>query len=252
MDILQELGISMVEIPAGEFLMGAVPNDPDAGPYEKPEHAVYLDAYSIADVPVTNAAFAAYVEQLHYSTTAQKIMGCQGEIKTWLDYAPGHHKHQVVCVSWEDAAAFCVWLSMLINRTFQLPTEAQWEKAARGGQNRTLYPWGNESPEEKTCWNRADVQPIGTLPVRTFPAYGYGIYGMAGNVWEWCRDWYEAGAYVIGPHSNPEGLETGTLKVRRGGAWNVREPFRLRCSNRGALQPQQFWPNTGFRIVEEF
>lgn len=251
MDLLKELGISMVEIPAGKFLMGAGSEDKDAGPYEKPAHLLHLYAFQMADIPVTNEAFATFVETTNYHTSAEKIVGCQGEVKTWRDFAPGRQDHQVVCVSWEDAFAFTTWLVLTTKRNFRLPTEAQWEKAARGPDD-CLYPWGNEHPQGKTCWNRAEAQPIGTLPVKTFSPYGYGIYGMAGNVWEWCFDWFGEDYYSVSPEKNPPGPDEGTLKVRRGGAWNVREPFRLRCSNRGALPPQSFWPNTGFRIVEEF
>jgi formylglycine-generating enzyme required for sulfatase activity len=167
----------------------------------------------------------------------------------------------VLSVSWYDAVAFCKWRTATTGSLFRLPTEAEWEKAARGGLEQKLFPWGDEIPHtgERACWHRW-MYEIGTLPVGSFAPNGYGLYDMAGNVWEWCSDWYADDYYASISESisesaseevqkNPAGPETGTFKVRRGAGWNIGEPFRMRCANRGAMPAEQYWPNLGFRCV---
>jgi iron(II)-dependent oxidoreductase len=161
LSLLEALGFPMVFVPAGEFLMGS-----DKYPDERPLHRIYLDNYWIDKYPVTNTQFQRFVSETDYKP--------QGP---WRDeFMPGTENHPVVCVTWNDAVAFSKWAGK------RLPTEVQWEKAARGTDGR-IYPWGNQ-------WDasRCNVSTRGTTPVDQFPngVSPYGCYDMVGNVWEWC------------------------------------------------------------------
>lgn len=236
-------------IPAGEFLMGSY----EGSEFEKPVHRVYLDAYYLDKTPVTNAQFAAFVNATGYQTTAEREAGCTDtntttEIQTWRSCAtPERQDHPVVFVSWDDASAYAEWAGK------RLPTEAEWERAARGSYEGKLFPWGDERVGDAHAhWNQTqqpgDLIPP-TAPVASFPPNQYGLYDMAGNVWEWCADWYANDYYLNSPVDNPQGPSQGQFRVRRGASWNVREEFRLRCANRGAMPPNKFWPNMGFRCA---
>jgi len=247
----------MAFIPAGEFWMGGE----DGSEAEKPAHKVWLDAYYIDAVPVTNAQFAQFIRETGYSTTSEqlkRLLDADDQVDgegapakcsySWRDFASaGREDHPVVCVSWFDAERYATWAGK------RLPTEAEWEGAARGGLERKSFPWGDEQPDEHLVnWNRATalVQiPPPTTQVSSFAPNGYGCFDMVGNVWQWCDDWYDDYAYRDGHDRNPHGPAQGLYKTRRGGAWNVREAFRLRCSNRGAMYPEYFWPNLGFRCA---
>jgi len=245
-------------VPAGSFLMGS--EDPDASPYERPIHEVWLNAYAMKATPVTNAEFATFVDQTGYVTSAELLRGprgpqesSEGEQPCWTSHVgPGRGTHPVVCVSWFDARAYLNWYSEHIGAECRLPSEAEWEKAARGGRVQELFPWGSDAPENRACWDRWR-ESIGTLPVGSFAPNGYGLYDMAGNAWEWCADWYDDDFYALcastGVVHNPCGPDQGTLRARRGASWNIGEPFRMRCANRGAMNPAQSWPNLGFRYV---
>jgi formylglycine-generating enzyme required for sulfatase activity len=226
----------MVRIPAGEFIMGD-----DEGDAEGPAHAVFLDEYWIDANPVTNQEFARFIEATGFITTAT-MAGKQD----WTTHAyPGRESHPVVLVSWTDAEAYAIWAGS------KLPTEAQWEKAARGGLVGKRFPWGDDMPSEnRVNWNRTYVSgELPTSPITTFPPNALGVYDMAGNVWEWCHDWYSDDTYSAEPRRDPAGPAAGTYKARRGASWNVREAFRLRCANRGAMPPDSYHPNLGFRCV---
>lgn len=251
----QSAGIveDMSLIPLGEFLMGSN----DGGDFERPLHKVFLDAYYLDITPVTNEQFASFVAATGYRTTAEhsedsaQMPGAvQMQVAaSWRTFAtPERKDHPVICVSWYDAVVFAHWAGK------RLPTEAEWEKASRGRLEGRLFPWG-DSPADDTRANMNGVNPTRqlpppTTPVKSFPPNGYGLYDMAGNVWEWCSDWYEDGYYTLSPERNPLGPELGQLRVRRGASWNVREDFRLRCANRGAMPPGSFWPNIGFRCAK--
>jgi sulfatase modifying factor 1 len=241
----------MILIPAGDFLMGS-----DYGSeVEKPVRRVFLHTYYLDATPVTNTQFATFVEATGYRTTAERLENLMrsqdGQIQapgpTWRAFAtPDRKDHPVVYISWHDADAYAKWVGK------RLPTEAEWEKAARGGLIGKLFPWGNAAPEGRANWNRTQANPQAappTTPVASFAPNDYGLYDMAGNVWEWCADWYLDPYYAIGPSSDPAGPERGQYKVRRGASWNVREDFRLRCANRGAMLPDRAWPNLGFRCA---
>jgi formylglycine-generating enzyme required for sulfatase activity len=221
-------GIKMVYIPAGEFTMGS--NDYDN---EKPVHTVYLDGYWTGKYEVTFAQYDKYCEE-----TKKDKPGDAG----W-----GRGDRPVINVSWDDAAAYCKWLSDKKGLKFKLPTEAQWEKAARGTDSR-MYPWGNNEPDETLAnfdGKLGKTSPVGSYPRGVSP---YGLLDMAGNVWEWCNDWYNRDYYKNSP--NPQGPENGYFRVMRGGGWNDYAGF-LRCADRGHDRPSLRYGNAGFRLCQD-
>lgn len=241
----------MVCIPSGTFLMGAE----NWGEFESPIQEVYVEAFLMDKNPVTNAEFAQFVAETQYQTTAEKqghAIGYEnGEQKDiqglcWKTYATEERQqHPVVMVSWFDAQAYATWAGK------RLPTEAEWEKAARGGLEQNLYPWGNNEPTATTCnFAKTTLNLPPTTPVETYTPNGYGLFDMAGNVWNWCADWfgvYETHALMA---QNPTGATHGETKVRRGASFNIIQTFRLRCSNRGAYKPENFAINIGFRCAK--
>jgi formylglycine-generating enzyme required for sulfatase activity/tRNA A-37 threonylcarbamoyl transferase component Bud32 len=221
----------MVLIPAGEFLMGT---NKQGLENEHPRHNVYLDEYYIYKYEVTNEQFAQFVRETGYRAKGD-----------WKNYAAfGKEKHPVVCVNWNDAMAYCRWAGG------NLPTEAQWEKAARGTDGRE-YPWGDNWDESKCNWRGSKVVGMAdTIPVGSFPtgASPYGIHDMAGNVWEWCSDWYDKDYYKNSPSINPEGPVSGVNRVTRGGSWNNYLTDYFRCANRDWFAPDHFLYYSGFRV----
>ncbi len=197
-------GAEMILIPAGDFLMGSTDADKLADDREKPQHKVYLDAYYMYKTEVTVAQYRKFC-----TATDRKMPNAPDW--GWQD------THPIVNVTWNDAKAYADWAGAI------LPTEAQWEKAARGGDGR-IYPWGNTWDATK-CANRENSgngnTTRGTHPVGSFPtgASPYGVMDMAGNAWEWCADWYGAGYYKNSPLKNPIGPATGECRVMRGGSW---------------------------------
>ncbi len=215
---------SMVLVPAGEFTMGSSTGDSD----ERPAHQVYVDAFSIDKYEVSVGQYAAFLQEAgghlppDWNTMNQ----------------PSHKKRPVSNVDWADAAAYCKWAGK------RLPTEAEWEKAARGTDGR-LYPWGNEAPTplhanygQTGSSHHGVLTPVGTFEEGKSP---YGIYDMAGNVWEWVSDWYGHDYYKDSPSKNPTGPSTGGFKVIRGGSWNSNSRT-LRSSDR-------YWDPPTFRSL---
>jgi formylglycine-generating enzyme required for sulfatase activity len=210
---------SMAVVPAGEFMMGSPTGDSD----EQPAHKVFVDAFSMDVYEVTVGQYAAFLQA--------KGIDPPSDWKTMNQ--PAHQKRPIANVDSTDAAAYCKWVGQ------RLPTEAEWEKAARGTDGR-LYPWGNDPPTPlhanfgKTEWNNHEVlTPIGSFEDGKSP---YGIYDMAGNVWEWVSDWYDYNYYKASPSQNPTGPSTGGTKVIRGGAWNS-NPRAMRSANRSLISP---------------
>jgi formylglycine-generating enzyme required for sulfatase activity len=241
----------MVLIPAGTFLMGSE----NGGPFERPVHEVFLDDFWMDETPVTNEQFAEFVHDTGYETKAERTGGAwgyrAGEFShvpnlSWRNYAlPGREKHPLVLVSWNDAQAYARWADK------RLPSEAEWEKAARGGLVGKLYPWGDEEPNgTQSNFAQTPSEIVPTTPVKQFAPNGYGLHDMVGNVWQWCADWYGEHYYAESPIKNPQGPKTGQHRVRRGGSWNVIQAFRLRAANRGAMEAQSFVPNVGFRCAK--
>jgi len=219
----------MVTIPAGPFTMGS-----DGGPDdEAPAHEVDVAEFEIDQFQVTNGDFAIFVEATGHQTDAEKARSAN----TWQSYADGKDNHPVVKVSWNDAVAFCKWLDK------RLPTEAEWEKAARGNDG-YVYPWGNEYDPQKA--NGKDRAIRSTTAAGSFPegASPYGVMDMAGNVWEWVADWYEA--YPDSSHQSDYFGER--FRVLRGGGWFETADF-LRTATRNFLTDTAASDDIGFRCV---
>lgn len=220
----------MILIPAGPFIMGSDTGRED----EAPAHEVDLPAFEIDRFEVTNAQFAAFVDATGYVTNAEKA----GETKTWKSYyTPGKENHPVVKVSWNDAVAYCERVGK------RLPTEAEWEKAARGTDGR-VYPWGNEYDSKRV--NGKDSGIRGTTAVGSYAdgASPYGVFDMAGNVWEWVTDWYQPypdSTY----HSDYFGEK---YKVLRGGGWFETAEY-LRTTMRNASTVTTANDDLGFRCA---
>jgi iron(II)-dependent oxidoreductase len=239
--IREKDGAEMILIPAGEFLMGTseyqiielLRQFPDWKREwfadEQPQHRVYLDDFYIDKYPVTNAQFEQFVKATGYKA--------EGDWRKY--YKKGKEKHSVVCVSWNDASAYCKWAGK------RLPTEAEWEKAARGTDGR-IWPWGNVWDKSK-C-NSREGGPGTTTLVGSYPAGAspYGVMDMAGNVWEWCADWYDKDYYAHSPQRNPQGPSSGNWRVVRGGSWVV-SPIDARAAARDGVVPDSRYLNDGFR-----
>jgi len=213
-------GSVMVYVEAGEFLMGSADDDADAYSDEKPQHEVYLDGFWIDRTEVTNGQYQQCVE----------AGACEppGETESYTrdSYygSPQFEDYPVRNVRWDDAVAYCEWAGK------RLPTEAEWEKAARGTDGRK-YPWGNEAPNGTLCnfdGNEGDTVAVGSYPAGASP---YGALDMAGNVWEWVADWYDDGYYRGSMDRNPKGPASGSYRVLRGGSWYHDEWF-VRSANR--------------------
>jgi formylglycine-generating enzyme required for sulfatase activity len=243
----------MIEIPAGKFLMGTPVQAVDAPAEqlqatagfrhilqarelmmrETPQREVYLDAYKIDRYPVTNAEYKGFVQD----TGREPPRHWQGG-----DYPAGAANHPVVNVTWHDAAAYARWAGK------RLPTEAEWERAARGTDGLT-WPWGSEWQGD--CCNSEEAGVKDTTPVGIFPdgRSPYGVDDMAGNVWEWCADWLAEDAYRSGEKANPRGPKAGERKVVRGGAYAWGKVV-VRCSFRYGFYPRHWSDNTGFRCAQ--
>lgn len=248
---INALSPSIVTIPAGKFPIGSEKYD-----REKPVRRIYLDEFMIGKYPVTNQEFRAFIDDKGYETKdywtpegwrwrqEQKV----SEPRYWHDRQWNGPNFPVVGVNWYEAAAYAAWLSKKTGNRYCLPTEAQWEKAARGSYG-LIYPWGDTF--EKNMCNSAESGLDRTSPVGIFPGgvSPYGCLDMAGNVWEWCGDWYDEKYYNESPSKNPQGpVSGGEKRVMRGGSWNYLSDF-LRCASRGNGTPRLKFSHVGFRVV---
>lgn len=221
----------MVKIPAGPFKMGSDTGDPDEGPV----HEVDLPDYEIDKFEVTNVDFATFIDETGYVPYAEK----QGLAGGWRDeWGIGEDSHPVVSVTWDDAVAYCTWLGK------RLPTEAEWEKAARGDDGR-IFPWGNEWDPNKANVKERGLR--GTAVVGSFAAGAspFGVEDMIGNAWEWTADWYQA--YEGNSTADPYFGEK--IRVTRGGGW-FDEEAQATTFNRNAADPTKTVNNElGFRCA---
>jgi formylglycine-generating enzyme required for sulfatase activity len=271
-------GMKMVYIPAGTFMMGTsdariqemLRENPDwkAGLFddEKPAHEVYTDAFYMDAYEVTNAQYRKFVEATGHREPEGFGLGngkWQFGFKPWQDPNSNNPNQPVVCVSWDDAKAYAEWVGA------SLPTDAQWEKAARGGLVGKKFTWGDEFPPRELVGNFADESAkrvftnwsiitgyddgyAYTAPVGKFAPNGYGLYDMAGNVWEWCLDVYEPDYYSKSPKTNPvnDNFTNVNSRVVRGGTWGFYDRgflYYLRCADRRRREPSFTYDGLGCR-----
>lgn len=241
-------GHDMVLIPAGPFQMGSADGEED----ERPVHTVYLDAFYMDRYLVTNADYARFLNIFgNRKEGGKKWLDNAGPFSSWLckirkkkgQFIPkrGYESHPVVKVSWYGAKAYAQWQGK------RLPTEAEWEKAARGNLEGQTYVYGNRlSPEVANISGFRTTTPVGS-----YPPNGFGLYDMVASVWQWCSDWYDGGYYPQSPLRNPQGPGTGSQKVLRGGSWF--HPGSWRVANRNADDPlsESFCFVTGFRCAKD-
>ncbi len=229
----------MVLIPAGEFMMGRAKEtrDDKSGMRplilrdDRPYHAVEIDAFWMDATEVTHADYAKFVEATGRTPPHHWVRGEMPETRA---------QQPIYNVDWHDAVAYCEWSGK------RLPTEAEWEKAARGGLEGMEYPWGDEGPNsERARFNT----PQGPGLVGKLKSNDYGLHDMAGGVSEWCHDWFDRTYYEISPARNPRGPEEGLYRIIRGGAWSD-APKRLTVHFRNWVRPDQKTPNIGFRCVQ--
>jgi formylglycine-generating enzyme required for sulfatase activity len=228
---------ALVTVPAGWFLMGSTIGQDN----EKPVHRVWTDEFLLAIYQVTNADYARFLRDVAPAISAPPF---------WSEPAFSHPEQPVVGVSWYDATRYCEWLSGNTGQSFRLPTEAEWERAARGGREETLHPWGDAAPQSLSGYadRCAGFWNTGPEPVGLAEANAYGIYNMCDNVHEWCSDWYAAEYYAASPERNPRGPETGERRVSRGGSW--RHHIKMsRCAARSSIPPEFKYADYGFRVA---
>jgi sulfatase modifying factor 1 len=225
---------SFVIVPAGSFFMG----DENGNADEKPVHEIFLDAFQIGKFAVTNQEFLRFLQSANYLFDSKYLE----------DPNFSEPRQPVVGVSWLDAIEYCRWLSESTEDHFRLPSEAEWEYAARSGSAENVHPWGaanwHELPELHDRFEN------GPLPSGSFRPNAFGIHDMGMNVHEWCLDWYDADYYQYSPAENPKGPANGKRRASRGGSW--RHQIKItRCAARSSIPPEYRYADYGFRIVHD-
>jgi len=223
--ILGSMPSGLVLIEAGWFVMGW----DDGARSERPAHRVWTDAFAIGRFPVTNREYAAFVEEASVPAPPW-----------WTDPRFSEPDQPVVGASWSDAVAYCAWRSAREGRPHRLPTEAEWEKAARGGLEGARFAWGDARPSRASF----DRPPR----VTDTPANPLGIAALSGVCHEWCLDWEDPGYYAVSPERNPVGPADGRRRVSRGGAWRHHDPWSP-VAHRSSLPPALHYSDYGFRVV---
>lgn len=284
----EKLPEGMVYIPGGKFMMGTNSNEGFSSDGEGPIRKVEIGSFYMDYCTVTNEDFEMFVKDTGYKTDAEKYgwsfvfknfitIESQKKVKHVVKNAPwwcvvesaywsqpeginsnieNRMKHPAVHLSWNDAVAYCNWAGK------RLPTEGEWEYAARGGLEKKMYPWGNElTPNGQhycNIWqgefpsvNTKEDGYKGTAPAFSFPANGYGLYNMSGNIWEWCSDWFARSHHNKGGRNNPKGPLNGEQKVIRGGSYLCHASYcnRYRVAARSFNTPDSSTGNMGFRCV---
>jgi iron(II)-dependent oxidoreductase len=226
-----ELIPTLILIPSGWFLMGCETGQDN----EKPVHRVWVGDFLLAITQVTNAQYASFLRDTRSAAPP-----------FWSDPNFDPPQQPVVGVSWFEAMRYCEWLSAGTGKHFRLPTEAEWERAARGRREGELYPWGNLPPQSLPGY--AARWQNGPEPAGQGEPNGYGLYNMCDNVHEWCSDWFSPDFYAISPDHNPSGPETGERRASRGGSW--RHHIKMsRCAARSSIPPEFQYADYGFRVV---
>jgi formylglycine-generating enzyme required for sulfatase activity len=222
---------ALARIPAGSFLMGSNHGQDN----ERPVHRVELDAFALATLQVTNEEY-----RLFLLATASM------PTPFWNDAQLSGPRQPVVGVCWFDAVRYCKWLSELSGHGYRLPTEAEWEYAARGGPSQAVFPWGDTPPYAQPGY--AERWRSGPEPVGDSRCNGFGLFEMCENVHEWCSDWFDPDYYAFSPVRNPQGPESGQRRVSRGGSW--RHHIKIaRCAARSSIPPSFQYADYGFRVA---
>ena len=222
---------ALVNIPAGWFSMGSEVGQDN----ERPLHRVWIEEFQLAACQVTNAEYEAFLRATGASPPA-----------FWNDPHFNNPQQPVVAVSWFEAVQYCEWLGGLTARRYRLPTEAEWERAARGGTEGFLFPWGNDPPQSRPDYSRRWEH--GPEPVGQYTPTVYGLYDICENVHEWCSDWYLADYYAMSPDRNPRGPDRGSRRSSRGGSW--RHHIKIsRCATRSSIPPEFRYADYGFRMA---
>jgi sulfatase modifying factor 1 len=227
----------LVQIPEGWFLMGG-----DAGQEcERPIHRVWIESFLLAATQVTNAEYERFL----------RVTGAAAP-PFWDDPKFNHTQQPVAGVSWHEATRYCEWLSLRTGRAYRLPTEAEWERAARGRLEQKQFPWGDEPPQSLPDY--ATRWQTGPEPVARYAPNGFGLFDICDNVHEWCSDWYDPSYYAVSPERNPRGPEQSSMKLARkssrGGSW--RHQIKVaRCSARSSIPPAFQYADYGFRVASD-
>lgn len=244
---------NFISVPAGCFAMGNTFDDPYHT--EMPVHEVCLGSFSISPFPVTRQEFEKFVIETGYRTDAEKSGGCyiyvsssweKNPAANWRN--PGFQQegdHPVVCVSWNDTVEYTGWLARKNNREYRLPTEAEWEYAARSGGKSERFAGGDDV--DKVAWYASNSDNR-THPVGRKQSNGLGLYDMSGNVWQWTGDWYDRRYYRVSPRNDPQGPASGTKRVFRGGSWFY-DQRGVRATYRDFSAPDFSSSYLGFRLV---
>ena len=241
--------------------MGADDGEED----QRPQHLAFVDAFHLSVHPITNQQYAEFVratghpapavrdlplvvtppQELAFRELAVPYVWRGGELPA------DRLRHPVTLITFLDAMAYCAWLGARLSLPVRIPTETEWERAARGDLDGCRYPWGDDIDP-----SRANFLPDpglkryrGTRPVGSFAPNGFSLYDMAGNVWEWVADWYAADIYRTSDRRNPCGPAHGALRVVRGGSWVTHDVDQLRCSHRQKVPPDTYAYSIGFRVA---
>jgi formylglycine-generating enzyme required for sulfatase activity len=224
----------LIAVPGGSFLMGC-----DTGrDEEQPVHRVWVDEFLLGVFPVRNRDYRAFLDGTGHPAPP-----------LWSDAAFNHPDQPVAAVSWFEAVKYCEWLSGVTGKSYRLPTEAEWERAARAGKEGSLYTWGDEPPNAHVEYTRRWGGEVpATRPVGEGEPNAWGFYELGENVHEWCADWFQKDYYAVSPEKNPRGPATGERRASRGGSW--RHHIKVsRCAARSSIPPQFQYADYGFRVA---
>ena len=257
----EELLPRFAAIPGGRFTMGSFEGSDD----ERPPRAVLIDVFHVSAYAITVDQYSAFVRDAGHPSPSLRdlplLVTPQHELPfrelaapyVWRGGDPPRDRgrHPVTLVTHADAMAYCRWLSGQIGQLVRLPTEAEWERAARGGLEQKRYPWGDDIDASRGNFlpEPALKRHRGTRPVGSYAPNGFELYDMAGNVWQWVADWYGADAYRAADDRNPRGPAQGVFRVLRGGSWVTHDVNQLRCAHRHRVPPDTYAYSVGFRVV---
>ncbi len=219
-----------IAIPGGTFVMGGGPRDE-----ENPAHRVRLSPFRLARAPVLRCEYQAFLDETGHAAPS-----------FWGEPAFGDPRMPAVGPSWDDAVAYCDWLGRRVGEVVRLPTEAEWEYAARAGRD-VLYPWGDDPPESLADYSarwRNGPEVVDAYPSR----HPLGFFGLGENVHEWCGDRYDAGYYSVSAETDPQGPATGVRRSSRGGSWR-HQIKGSRCAARSSIRPHLRYADYGFRLA---